>query len=276
MLKKIIAQTLLRINYRLEKLLIFIVFASKLEDVVTQSSREVLGKKVYEYYGGKIAYGPFKGVGINNHSAWSGTKDIGPKIFGLYENQILNWIYQKKFDLLIDVGAADGYYALGMLSQKIARRAVTFEISVNDREITKSSAIINNVDDLIFIKGEATSSEIIEVLKSCSNGLIIMDIEGGEYNLITRELLEAAKNYCLVIEIHEVVDKDIQENMLNLCREFHHFEELTSLERVFPRDKFTEKLTDNERSLLLSEGRPYAMTWVALSPKDHNKLNLNK
>jgi len=276
MLKKIIAQTLLRINYRLEKFLIIIVFAFKLEDVVTQTRREVLGKKVWEYYGGKIAYGPFKGVRINNHSAWSGTKDIGPKIFGLYENQILNWIQQKKFDLLIDVGAADGYYALGMLSSKIVSRAVTFEISVNDREITKSSAIINNVDDKIFIKGEATSSEIIEVLKTCSNGLIIMDIEGGEYNLITSELLEAAKNCCLVIEIHDVVGREILENMLSLCKEFHEFEELTSLERNFPRDKFTEKLTDNERSHLLSEGRSYAMSWVALSPKIPNEFNLNK
>jgi hypothetical protein len=267
MLSKIIAQTLLRIRYRIEKVLIIIVFALKLEDVVTQTRREVLGKKVWEHYGGEIAYGLFKGVKINNRSDWSGAKDIGPKVFGLYENQILRWIQQKKFDLFIDVGAADGYYALGILSSKIASRAVTFEISVNDREITKASAIINNVDDKIFIKGEATSSEIIEVLKSCNNGLIIMDIEGGENNLITSELLEAAKNCCLVIEIHEVVDKDIQFNMLELCKEFHNFEELTGLERDFPRDKFTEKLTDNERSLLLSEGRPYAMSWVALSPK---------
>ena len=267
MLKKIIAQILLRINYRIEKVIIIIVFALKLEDAVTQTRREVLGKKVWEYYGGEIAYGPFKGVKINNHSDWSGTKDIGPKIFGLYENQILEWIQRKKFDLLIDIGAADGYYALGILSSKIASRAVTFEISINDREITKASAIINNVDDKISIKGEATTSEIIEVLKSCSNGLIIMDIEGGEYNLITSELLKAAKNSCLIIELHEVVNKDIQVNLLNLCKQFHQFEELTSLERNFPRDKFIEKLTDNERSLLLSEGRPYAMSWVVLSPK---------
>jgi hypothetical protein len=59
----------------------------------------------------------------------------------------LNWIQQKKFDLLIDIGAADGYYALGILSSKIALRAVTFEISLKDREITKASAIINKVDD---------------------------------------------------------------------------------------------------------------------------------
>jgi len=267
MLKKIIAQTLLRINYRLEKLLIIIVFVLKLEDVVTQTRREVLGKKVWEYYGGEIAYGIFKGVKINSHSDWSGTKDTGPKILGLYENQILKWIQQKNFDLLIDIGAADGYYALGILSSKIASRAVTFEISVNDREITKASAINNSVDDKIFIRGEATTSEIIETLKSCSNGLIIIDIEGGEYNLVTSELLDAAKNCWLVIEIHEILNKDIQVNMLNLCKESHDFEELTSLERNFPKDSFTEKLTDNERALLLSEGRPYAMSWMCLSPK---------
>jgi len=273
---KIISQNFLRLSYRLEKLLIVIVFRLKLEDVVTQTRREILGKKVWEYYDGKVAYGLFKGLKINSYSAWSGTKDIGPKIFGLYENQILNWIQQKKFDLFIDIGAADGYYAIGILHSKVASRAVTFEISVDDRKITKASAIINNVYDKISIRDEATSSEIVEILKNCNSGLIIVDIEGDEYNLITRELLEAAKNCCIIIEIHEMPIKEIQINMLNLCKEFHNYEELTGLERNFPKDNFTEKLSDNERVLVLSEGRQYGMSWIALSPKDHNKLNLNK
>lgn len=267
MLKKFLLQTQIRISYRLEKVLVFIVFMLKMEDKITQARREVLGRKVYEYYSGKIAYGVFKGLEINNKSDWSGTKDIGPKVFGLYENQILKWIGQKKFDLLIDIGAADGYYALGMLYSNIASTAVTFEISFKDREICKASAITNGVLDKIIIKGEATSSEIIQVIKGHNHGLIIMDIEGGEYDLITREVLEAARNYYVVIEIHEVKNEEVKSSMLKLCQEFHNIEKLTGLERDFPTDKFIEQLTDNERALLVSEGRPYAMSWVALSPK---------
>jgi len=266
-LKRIVSQTLLRINYRLEKVLIFIVFLLKLEDKITQARREVLGRKVWEHYDGEIAYGIFKGLKINIESDWSGTKDIGPKVFGLYENQILKWIEGKEFNLFIDIGAADGYYALGILYSNIASTAVTFEISEKDREICRASAITNNVFDKIIVKGEASSSEIIQVVKSHDHGLIIIDIEGGEYNLITREVLEAARNYYIVIEIHEIENEEIKLSMFKLCAEFHNIEQLTGLERDFPRDKFTEKLTDNERALLLSEGRPFAMNWVALSPK---------
>ena len=263
-----VARTRLRLSYRLEKLIVKIVFAFKMNDQIIQKNREVCGKKVWENYGGEIAFGLFKGVKINKYSAWSGARDIGPKILGLYENQILKWVQQKKFDLFIDIGASDGYYALGMLHSKTALKAITFEISAEDRKIAKTSAILNNVDDKILIKGEAISPEIIQILNKFSNGLIIIDIEGGEYSLITRELLEAAKYFHFIIEIHNTTHPDIKTNLVNYCNEFHNIEILTDLERNFPADSFTINLTDNERCLLISEGRQYSMNWLALSPKE--------
>lgn len=248
-------------------MLIYVVFLLKITDEIIQSEREKLSSRVYKNYNGVVAFGLFKGLKINAKTAWSGNKDTGSKILGLYENQILDWLKDKKFDLFIDIGAADGYYALGLLISSKVERAITFEISNLDIEISKSLAIANGVYDKIEFRGEATQDEIALILPQSQNGLIFMDIEGGEFELVSENLLKLSKDYSFCIELHEFFDIDLEEDFVKLCRKFHDVEIIYGFNRDFPKDQFLLRLSDNDRALLLSEGRPYGMKWLILSPR---------
>lgn len=90
----------IRLNYRLKKVLIKVIFQLGFTDEIIQSQRENLSSRVYKHYKGVVAFGLFKGLKINAYTAWSGNKDVGSKILGLYENQILDWLKQKNLNCL--------------------------------------------------------------------------------------------------------------------------------------------------------------------------------
>ena len=246
-----------------------LVFKLKMEELITQRRRNTIGKKVYLFYNGKVAYGLFQGLTIPEQSAWSGSMDTGPKILGTYEKQVQLWISERNFKSIVflHIGAADGYFALGLITSKIAKLTIAYEISHKDRNAINSLSVQNGISNKIELKGEATTSSIIDELKNSKIDLILIDIEGGEYELVNRELLFAAQNSFLIIEIHRYGTRHSLAEFRALCETFHKVEELNDFEKKIPRDIFTENLTDNERMLLLSEGRAYAMTWFALSPR---------
>ena len=58
-----------------------------------------------------------------------------------------------------------------------------------------------------------------------------------------------------------------EKNLIELCKKTHAIEILEGNERIFPTDTYLTALTDNQKSLLVSEGRQYSMKWLALSPQ---------
>jgi hypothetical protein len=258
-----------RIRYRFEKFITFLVLKFHLEDHLTQVRRDLIGKKVFLNYSGTVSFGEFQGLKLNGKSKWSGFKDTGSKILGLYEQQVISWIVNqpKKFDLFVDVGAADGFYAIALLKSSKTERAITFEISADDRTICQDMSKLNSVFNKISIEGEAKRIDLMKLLRTSSNALVLVDIEGEEFDLINLDLLETARTHSMIIEIHAMSKSENFQEFYKICQIFHHCEILTSSERSFPLDEFTSGLTDNERALLLSEGRPFSMHWFALTPR---------
>jgi len=268
-IKKIYLMLKLNLIRLIWRVITALVFMLKLEDQITQNRRKYLGQRAHAFYQGKVAYGLFEGLKIHAQSAWSGSMDTGSKILGVYESQVQNWISEKNLRsiMFLDVGASDGYFALGMINSGVAESTIAYELSLKDRNIIKSLSYENNMSAKIQLKGEATPTTIINDLQNIKIKLILIDIEGGEFNLVNKELLFAAQHCFIIIEVHKSEGRYVLDEFKSLCKTFHVLEELNDFERKLPKDNFTENLTDNERVLLLSEGRGYGMTWFALSPK---------
>ena len=258
-----------RFRFRVEKLITFLVYRLGFEDHIIQVKRDLIGKKIFDNYSGVIAYGEFKGTQLQGASEWSGYRDTGTKILGLYEKQVVDWIalQPRRFDLFVDIGAADGFYAIGLLKKNLVGSAITYEISMGDRAVCKSMSQLNSVTNQISIKDKAEKIDLIQVLSSNLHTLILVDIEGSEFDLIDAEVLETGKDKFFVIEIHARIGTKKFIEFFRLCQTFHECEVITGTKKDFPSDDFTNNLSDNERSLLMSEGRPYQMGWIVLSPK---------
>ena len=103
--------------------------------------------------------GPFKGMVISEKQFW-GQGDKASKILGLYEKEIqdlINQIQEKNnFPTFIDIGGADGFFAVGSVINNLFKKCEVFEISKRGRQLIEENAIKNNVADLISIHGKAT------------------------------------------------------------------------------------------------------------------------
>jgi len=251
--------------------LIFPYYIPKYYRLGLEHHKNIVGDKVFHHYQGKIEFGPFKDV-LLDVSPWSSKGDLASKILGLYELQILELISTyPKFRRILNLGAADGYYALGFLASNRADFADCFEVDKRSQAQIATSAVANGVFNRIRIFGEATQSTLDEHLRINSDiQLVICDIEGAEYDIISDSILNRGRHIDWVIELHEFNPEQIilAESFILQCSLYFDVSFLTTAKKKIPRDPFLNSLTDDERSIIFSEGRPYSMRWLILRPKN--------
>ena len=133
---------------RLSFNLIDLRFHTLLEKYRIKLSEKLASDLKYE-----VKYGLFKGL-LLSKDQWWGKGDVGTKCIGLYEKEIQNIIgkisSQNELRTFIDIGAADGYFAIGVLVNNLFQESIAFEISERGRLNLKENAIHNKVDHKYF------------------------------------------------------------------------------------------------------------------------------
>src|SRR5450432_1000849 len=103
--------------------------------------------------GTKVLAGPFAGMIYVEQSVGS---LLLPKLVGSYECEIKNIVEEictGDYDTIIDVGSAEGYYAVGFARRMSDVRIVAFESEVKGRKLCKKMAAINNIENRITQRG---------------------------------------------------------------------------------------------------------------------------
>ena len=237
--------------------------------------RAQLSIKVASMMNYKVHYGIFKGFRLSKDVFW-GEKDLGSKVLGLYEleiQQLLSSIQKKKKkSMLVDVGGADGFYAVGSLVNNTFDQCICFELTKQGRASIKRTAYDNSVTDRLKIFGEANVNSFSSVLASYVDLLdcvILIDIEGGEYSLLTDKVLNKLKQTEVIIEIHILDEQQELERkrLMGVVSGLFDLSVIRTSGRDFSTIDKDYHFTDTDRGLLTSEGRERLGEWWHLSPK---------
>jgi|TARA_B100001109_G_scaffold232094_1_gene209681 hypothetical protein len=216
-----------------------------------------------------VQYGIFKNLKMNDKISW-GKGDIGSKIYGIYENKIQQKLKDISKPILIDIGAADGFFAIGCLKSKICEYCYAFEETKKSRDNLHLTAKINNVKNNLSIMGEVTKDNFFSSLPSdidFSKTTILCDIEGGEFDFFTEEILKKVRNSNIIIEIHKNNKKNLEIELLERSKKFFNISIIIDNNKNFENISELHTLNDIDRNLLSSEGRSYIGKWWHLSPK---------
>ena len=242
-------------------------------ETVSQRQRRI-SLEVYDLFEGRINYGPFAGLKLTKETWW-GESDLGNQCLGLYEKEILNLLTdfdEDQFSAFIDIGAADGYYAIGMLKSAKVKKSICFEQSEKGRMAIQENWKRNGFPGSLEIFGEANLETIHRLQEAdISNAFVLIDIEGYEFNLLQPEVLQKFKSCVLVIEIHNWVD-DFFEKYKALLNEASQLFDISIVERVdrpISSLKELRDFTDDNRLLLTSERRPCLMRFLKLTPHEN-------
>ena len=236
--------------------------------------QERISLEVFDLLGGTVKYGPFTGLKLDKNTWW-GKLDLGSQCLGLYEKEILDQIDlidPNKYKTFIDIGAADGYYAVGMLTSKRAKKTICFEQEKKGRETILSKWENNGSTGELIIFGEANTKSLSDINPNdLKNSIALIDIEGGEFDFLNFDTLKVLSSCLIFIEIHNWVDNFPKKyaSFLKDASKFFNIEIINHTDRRTIHLQELRDFTDDNRLLLTSERRPCLMRFLKLTP--HNE-----
>lgn len=204
------------------------------------------------WHGLVVSGGPFAGLRYPDATATS----LIPKLLGAYERELHGVIEQAiraEPHQIVNVGAADGYYAVGLARRCPAAAVHAFEADPRARALLERVAAANGV--MPRIEGMAG----IDALRRLADvrTLVVMDCEGCEGTLLDPEQVPLLRTARIVAELHDFAVPG---------------------ETVTARFAATHDITliptgaqppgrGSPLSLALSEYRPGPMRWAVMIPR---------
>ena len=222
----------------------------------------------------KIILGFYKNIYYNNHRQ----KQNIPRILGVYENYVTNQIininkkYKKKY--FINIGASDGYHAIGLVKKKIFEKSITYEMDSLQRHFQYLNISLNNLKKKISVREKFEINEFlynninISILKDC---FFLIDVEGEEFNFFNTKNIKFFNHSCFVIELHNWNSKrdNIEKFYTLFSKNFNiRFIDLKLHDPYLINKKLTKyNLEVNHLNSLIFENRSHFQQWLLACPK---------
>jgi hypothetical protein len=219
----------------------------------------------------KVAHGQFKGMRYPQAEAVGST--LFPKLIGSYERElqpILKKICNNNYTEIVDIGCAEGYYAVGLAMQIPSAKVFAYDINMNAKALCEKMAELNNVRQRVVI-GDYCDANTLQSIPFSGKGLIISDCEGYEKSLFTEDVLPFLVNHDLLIEIHDLVDIEISSSLRKLFQNTHLITTIHSIDDITKAHTYLYDELDGydlaTRKILLGEDRAAIQEWFFLTPR---------
>jgi predicted O-methyltransferase YrrM len=197
-----------------------------------------------------------------------------PKLLGIYERElapIIEGACSRSPQLIVDIGAAEGYYAVGMALRSPTSRIVAFEMEAAGRACLKKMAEANNVQTRIDLRGKCEAPDLEALLKDDASPLVICDVEGYEDRLLDPVLSPSLRRAGILVELHDFIIPGVSDLLQARFESTHTIQLIRQQPRS--RDEFpwrtfvTALLPGSYHDWAVSEWRPVPMSWFYMTPR---------
>jgi hypothetical protein len=198
-------------------------------------------------------------------------------LVGIYERELAPFVEaccKTHYPLIIDIGAAEGYYAVGFGWRCPASRVIAFEQSSEGRALLSDLKEVNRVQN-VELRGHCDIDGLNALLDhAIANALIICDCEGYEMTLLDPERVPALTKASILVETHDVLTPGICQEIRSRFSLTHDITEVPSEDRTasdYPfRNLYVNLMPKPWLELVVSEMRGGTMVWLWMTPKAQN------
>ena len=269
-------KTNIRKSVGLEKAILRVLGSA--ENVFQYTYKSYLDQKVFKEYCKnrlEVKQGIFKGMKYPSMEAAGSA--LGLKLAGMYEEElipVLERIMQKGYEKIIDIGSAEGYYAIGLARAMEEVEVEAYDIDPYARKLLDGMRKINCVDSRVHINSLCTKETLIN-MELGKKSLVISDCEGFEKELFDKESAGALQSVDILVEVHDNLEKGehcIYDQIYEALKDTHNIEEITSIsvaEKICNHSASDLNMilkTDNEWIAFMKE-RAWRMKWLFLQAK---------
>jgi len=217
-----------------------------------------------------VQSGPFRGMFLierSRGSVWI------PKLLGAYESEltdVIEWIIDLKPDRIIDIGSAEGYFAVGFAYRIAQVEVIAADTNPLARSGVRKMAQMNKLNDRVKVVGWISQRTLESALANAVRPVVWCDIEGGEAAFLSPERMPSLKKTYMVIEEHRFISGVSFGDILRRFNESHFSSIVTQVARKpeewIPQE-LADLLTSSQKELALNELRPNEQCWLVLTPK---------
>ncbi len=220
-----------------------------------------------------VPQGPFAGMNYIRASVGS---VIWPKLFGTYElelnpgvEQLVRW----QPDVIVNAGAAEGYFAVGMAFRCPQARIEAFELMAVGRQLVAKLATKNQVLDRVGIHEGLDPEQLRRFLEPATRPAIVLDVEGYELELLRPEINPVLTRSFILLENHVVDGQSTTDEIRRRFTATHRIHEVPILPRgqhhLPARVRWMATLGFwPGLTALLDEGRGDSPPWFVMEPID--------
>jgi len=199
-----------------------------------------------------------------------------PKILGTYEielHEVFDRLRERNFHMVVDIGAAEGYYAVGAMLWKKECSVIAYEGNSTYHESIRYLAKANNVEARLDLRGLCNEESLNSLGHQVSKALLIVDVEGYEKILLNPDAVPALRTATILVEVHDCFVEGCTETIMKRFRDSHEISSFKSRDRyaseyplgsVFSRHRLMQSTVIKA----ISDGRTELNGWLLLEPKD--------
>ena len=246
---------------------------ARMEELLQELMRGV-NAMFLQSMGNTVRHGPFKGMIIPtpDEESWA-DGNFSCKILGAYEFELHDAIahaVSRNPRHVINVGCADGYYAVGL-----AR--LLPDVTVHPRDTSDVCLVTcdefatrNEVGMRVWPAPGCCYPEGLRITSINGHRLYVVDVEGDELKLIDPDACPELRRSDIIVECHDFVDKDISLTLANRLAKTHAVEIIRARLPLYSRYEFLSQSPGVMQVLALTEKRPMPTLWLACWAHDHD------
>lgn len=223
----------------------------------------------------RVRAGPFANMKYPDYESFGSA--LAPKILGTYEaelHDVIREIIISDYDTIIDVGCAEGYYAVGLGREMPYSTIYAYDTNSHARNLCQKMAEMNEVKNRVIIEAQFNLGELINLGDEIRHGFIICDVEGAEVDIFRKDLpgWDILKNrFDLLVEIHEHLRPGIKATLIDNFQADYSIEIISTVPdrlrpSTYPISMIQNCSLKNQR-LLLAEFRSKPMEWLYMKRK---------
>ncbi len=229
--------------------------------VLAKWRTELVANTLAKRSGSKVLSGPFKGMDYDGLAAAEGSRSA--RLLGCYEASlapVIEEIVARAYPLVIDVGSAEGYYAVGLARRMAGTRVMARDASDKAIELCRALAKANGVADRVEVGGLFTHADF--AICTAQPTLVLCDIEGAEIDLLDPVAAPGLLAADILVECHDCLRPGITKILSERFAASHNIRRIDRAHDPSALPLWMEELSDLDRLIALWEWRIGPTPWL--------------
>ena len=225
----------------------------------------LLANTFLQHHGARIWGGPFAGMQYVTE-ATEGV--LIARLLGTYESELhphLERLVAGGLDCVIDVGCAEGYYAMGLARLAPEATVYAYDIDEKARAACAELAAKNALTERVVIGG-AFAPDGFEAFAG-RRALVLVDAEGAEIDILQPALSPALAGMAIIVETHDLYRPGALAILLERFSASHDIVRVDQQQKTFDMPDWLKALPQLDQLLAVWEWRARPTPWLVMTPK---------